>query len=536
MPERHPDAANLTIEDGGYTDERQYTGNCAVCGEEVQSSAYYDRYEDDESNARQYFHRTDISLPSSPQSLHECEVLRIRHGVLCGQCIPDHQVTCGGPCGAYAMRDSVLPIVDRVNDQGMVRWCQGCVQRQAVRGRIVSCAGQCGVVIYRESQQVAHCVDCALIAGINTSNHEQVTCSERTVSKIAIGKEDQRPFSRVCSFEMEMDGDYYPMLRELADAGYCAGEVYGYHTSGRSRYPIHFENDASVDVELIFPYVDMNPRSPSLHIVRDVVQRVTKEVERGNVKFSMRTGCHVHVDAHNFHPMHVRNLYLQWCYLEDIIFRLSAVGYRCHRLAAGRNSHAQIVQKDRLHEVIEQPMMFGSMYKGLTSHSSGVNFGNYGHAENCRCGAIEMGMHHKCKCTLGKNTIEFRVPNGTGNLDKVYTYLFLFNNLMNVAQFHPDAIKKLGKLEEFTYTRDTPNKLNRNKYKQRIEWMLDHLCYNEREKDALIWAIKHSDLNGVLTSSYLEGLEDRECVLPAVEDDTPYIEMKQHRFPRLERA
>jgi hypothetical protein len=372
-------------------------------------------------------------------------------------------------------------------------------------------------------------------SGVNYSDNEVLPFKDRTVSELVIGPEKQRPISRIMSFEMEMDGDYGNIMRDMADAGWCDGVANSYHSSSMSQYPVHFENDASVAIEMIVPYLNMVSRSPSLHVVRETVKRVNKAVKAGEVQFTMRTGMHVHVDAHNFHPMQMRGLYLLWCYLEDVLFRISSVGYRCHRLGAN-NTYAGVVPKDRHNEIVTAPYMFGTMIKSMTGHSCGMNFGNYSQLDECRCGAVQMGAHDECRCSLGKNTIEFRVPNGTGNLTKVYTYLFLFQNMMNVAQYHPNAIKKLGKAQPFEYTTRPPIKEDRSKYKERITWMFENLCYNERERDALLQCVNRSDMDAVLTPAYIDTLRERECVLPEVADTTDYEALKKHRFPRLERA
>jgi hypothetical protein len=554
----HINADEVTITDIGSEDDVQYDGYCGYCGiESGPIIGYFDNYEDEDYNINHSFFTIRVS------TIGDRRDNGMYHKIyLCPNCRHTHATICEGHCRMYFASDQGF--ITTVTGDGVEyrSICIPCYYEGLDSGHLARCGYDtsdtqdrseiyCGTIV--NSGQLRHeigadvyCDVHSSLLGIIHTNHETPEHRDRLVSNLAIGPEDQRPFSRTCSFEMEMMGEYEPLMSRLCDAGWCDGVQNPYHSSGRTGYPIHFEYDATVETEMIFPYLNMNYRSPSLHVLRNCVKEVQSSVDKGEVQFTLKTGLHVHLDAHQFHPMHMRNLYLLWCYIEDVMFRFGSVGYRCHRLLSG-NTHATKMEKGSLHELVDNPMMFGGVAGRMTSHASSMNFANYisnnipnlqGSDRTCNCGAIAMGMHEKCTCNLGKNTIEFRVPNGTSSLNKIYSYLFLFTNLMNVAQFHPNAVKALGKLQHMEYTDHSPVKGDRGKYKKRLKWMAENLCYTDNEREALASITRKSEIvsSGVITTEFADSLVDTKCVLPGVDSDINYDELRNYRFPRLERS
>jgi len=294
---------------------------------------------------------------------------------------------------------------------------------------------------------------------------------------------------RLCSIEMETaDGgiNLAPLYRAAGLSNY--NRRVEYHQGGGGAF-CYVERNASLGEtggEVIFDRLRLDKLDEAQRLEK-ALNITRKEIEEGRVTMDMRCGLHIHVDAHGLGVGHVRNLALVFNYLEDVLYRLSAAHYRKHR---GLNYAAKIAKGS-----FADRSEFGLRFLPANGHTHALNIGGYWAAvrNNCQCGASVVGEFEKCKCNLGKNTIEFRVFNGTANPRKLHAYIALAQSMIAFSAGMPDLDAEDFPVQEYVHNAPATAQVKAG-WPDRLRWILTNLYFSRTERDSLEYVVRNCQL------------------------------------------
>jgi hypothetical protein len=341
---------------------------------------------------------------------------------------------------------------------------------------------------------------------------------------VIITSTPERPF-RTVSVETELDGDGALLARVLYRCGMVPiPEVasYGSNPEKDAAYPAFLKHDGSVTAgELIMFRMQLDDPKHAAAFV-DILSKARSLEKIGKVKRNANAGGHIHIDAHNFTFADAWRLVMIWNYLEDVIYRLAGstcdYGHRSlvsgHDRANGGEGYA--------HGIIKGPFgtkgNFGSQIKAQ-QRMSGLNFQHFFRAMgNCGCGAMAYEDSKRCKCNLGKSTIEWRVWNSCLNPRVLHGQIALMQAMHafadggeNGVDPTPEDEAKFPALAWNKRAWGACSERHKREVKERLTWMFRYLPLTRGERDSLVYAFKQSELKG-LGDQFLDGLMEVEAV------------------------
>lgn len=291
--------------------------------------------------------------------------------------------------------------------------------------------------------------------------------------------------NRLISFEQEVGFGGSYIAHHFHAAGFCAGQVQGYHSSGSQRpldsgMTMHVEHDGSVDAEVIYGRMDLS--NPA--VVEDFgrgLAIVRKGIRTKNVQLDARCGGHMHVDARGLDMHNLASLYFLWGGLEDTLFRIGSARWQNHRSVTYNNNYAGVVPKG----YTTRRDIWSAMRDGRES----LNMTPYLHSrQQCQCGATAIGAWDECTCSLRKPTIEFRVWNTTANRKKINAYSALSLSLIEWARRNT---VRAGEVPANEWRAIGPD---RHRSKWATDFILTQLPLTDEERGAVQYCIDHSTL------------------------------------------
>jgi hypothetical protein len=334
-----------------------------------------------------------------------------------------------------------------------------------------------------------------------------------------------RPF-RTISIETEVDGDGAYIARTLYRCGLVPIPRVAAYTSHpdtkEGDYIAFLKHDGSVTGgELIAFLMNLDDEKHAAGLL-DLLAKVHSMHKLGKVQHNANCGGHIHVDAHNFGYGSVWRLLTGFGYAEDPIYRIAGAGCSyghrtldpTHDRANGGRGYAK--------SPVKGP--FGS--KGhvgrqiaVQDRMCGLNFQPFLQAvNNCACGAWAYEDSRKCKCNLGKATIEWRVFNSTHNPRILHAWVALIQAMHAWADEEIDPTPEWEERFPALAWRTQPFKAVAESHvaetKKRLEWMHTELPFTDDERDSLCYAISVSDMGPRLGKEYIESLK----ALPNVAD------------------
>lgn len=368
-----------------------------------------------------------------------------------------------------------------------------------------------------EGQDGRFCAPCRLT--INAERYEEFDADVDDVpaAVLALANDRHRPV-RMCSIEMETVEGGSNLARVLAGAGLAEyREVLNYHSSGSltPTYFCHVERDSSIGDnggELIFDRIRLDDQG-DVNKLHQAMGLVRQQIKGGLLQVSLACGLHIHVDAHQFGVGDVRNLVLVTNYLEDVLYRLSAAKYKRHR----GTGHAIPLPKGPYTTKRD----FGVHFFNNNEHHSALNVTPYWEAmrSRCTCGAVLIGEHESCNCNLGKCTFEFRYFNGTANFRKVHAYASLCQSLVSYAKLVDDLTLEDFPPQEYDGRHTGAGAVKKDKWDERLRWMLANLYFAPNERESFLYCVKHSAL-AELGEPRIEAIFETQYVAPDKPDQT----------------
>lgn len=361
-------------------------------------------------------------------------------------------------------------------------------------------------------------------ATINQERYEEYDGEIDNLPATVLGlpSDPHRPI-RMCSIEVETVEGGQTLARVLSQAGLAGtDQVLGYHSSGATDGFCHVEFDRSLGTgggELIFDRIRLD-NSDDVSKLHQALALVRQQIKAGELQVSLSCGLHVHVDAHQFGIGDARNLVLVTNYLEDVIFRLSAARYKRHR----GTQYAIPLPKGPFAD----RRQFGVSFFSNNGHHSALNLGHYWEAmrSRCVCGAVTVGEHETCTCNLGKCTFEFRHFNGTANFRKIHAYAALCQSLVSFAKTADDLVETEFPPQEYDGRHAHAGAAKKDKWEERLRWMLTNLYFSPNERESLRYCVNHSAL-AELGEPRIESIFETAYVVP----DKPRQTIT-HRNPR----
>jgi hypothetical protein len=328
----------------------------------------------------------------------------------------------------------------------------------------------------------------------------------------------ERPF-RTISIETEVDGDGPYLARALYRCGLIEKpyvEGYNVHVHAESPFPAFLKHDGTVTGgELITFLLNLDEKSHA-DVLLEILAKLRGLRETGKVDFSASCGGHIHVDAHNYTYSDGWRLGSIFGYLEDPIFRLAGAGSsHGHRSLDKRHQDRAAGHQEGgwTKPIVKGP--FGTQGTwGLRIEQLGrghaLNFKPFFQArELCQCGDYRYQAGDKCRCNLGKATIEWRVWNSTGNPRILHAWIAFMQAVHAYAQQATSMTEAEEKLyPELSWERKLWSTLSEpfhQQQKERLEWIFTRLPLTPGERDSLVYALKQSDFRN-FGDEYLNGL------------------------------
>lgn len=364
-------------------------------------------------------------------------------------------------------------------------YCAGCLSNICQRCGAIGITPE-RVADNREFYTV--CTSCVpkVILWVNQDKNEKFILEKPC--DMLITSTPQRPV-RLCSVELEITHGAERVIEELYKKGLStSAEIVTYHQGDENSFA-YMEQDSSLPSdggELIFSKMRMDD-PVTVSKLRESLGVLRRHIKNGDATIDLRTGAHVHIDAHKTGFNHIRNNAILFNYLEDVIYRLSAANYTRHR----GTHYALVLPKGQM----DSQAVFNQSFFRNNVHHSVLNVAYYHHAvmKNCGCGQIVAGHPDDCECQLGKCTVEFRVFNGTSSWKKLHAYIALCMSMvayarnvedMDVEDFPPNLYNPVGEI----------NSKKVDEWKHRLVWTFENLYFTESEKDALMYCLIHSGL------------------------------------------
>ena len=328
----------------------------------------------------------------------------------------------------------------------------------------------------------------------------------------------ERPF-RTVSIETEVDGDGPYLARALYRCGLIERpyvESYNQHASAESPFPAFLKHDGTVSGgELITFLLNLDDKDHA-DVLLDILAKLRGLREEGKVQHNANCAGHIHVDAHNYTYSDGWRLGSIFGYLEDPIFRLAGAGSPYGHRSLDRRHQERAANHQEggwTKPLVKGP--FGTQGTwGLRIEQLGrghaLNFKPFFDARNyCQCGDYRYQAGDKCRCNLGKATIEWRVFNSTSNPRILHAWIAFIQAVHAYAQ-QPTAMTEAEekKYPELSWDRKPWTSLSEpfhDKQRERLEWIFSNLPLTPGERDSLVYALKQSDFKG-FGNAYLDGL------------------------------
>ena len=340
----------------------------------------------------------------------------------------------------------------------------------------------------------------------------------------------ERPF-RTISIETEVNGDGGFIARTLYRYGIVPlPNVAGYHQyapeNDQVEHIAFMKHDGTVTGGEIITYL-LNLDDP-LHAegLMEVLRYLNALNKTGKLTYDANCGGHIHIDAHNLDFSDAWRYATVYNYLENVIYRLGGGGTD-HRTLSNKRAHRD--GRDYSGAIIKGPWgtqsTFGKSLMGM-DRLCGLNFVNFiAGRQNCTCGAFQVENSKGCTCNLGKQTIEWRVWNATGNPRILHGWIALMQALTAFAESDVRMTEKEeAQYPAFGWDTQRFNIATHEKpTKERLEWLHANLPLSAAERDSLVYAAKNSELH-VLGDSYLESLL-------TIENHSTIMEKKGARNP-----
>ena len=328
----------------------------------------------------------------------------------------------------------------------------------------------------------------------------------------------ERPF-RTVSIETEVDGDGPYLARALYRCGLIEHpyvENYNAHAHAESPFPAFLKTDSTVTGGELITFLLNLDEQEHADVLLDILTKIRGLRESGKVDFSPSCGGHIHIDSHNYTYSDGWRLGSVFGYLEDPIFRLAGAGSKHGHRSLDRK-HAERAANHQeggwTKPIIKGPHgtqgTWGMRIEQL-GRGHALNFKPFFQArELCQCGDYRYQAGDKCRCNLGKSTIEWRVWNSTGNPRILHAWISFMQAVHAYAQQNKTMTEEEEKLyPELSWERkpwDTLSEPFHDKQRERLEWMFANLPLTPGERDSLVYALKQSDFKHFGTT-YLDGL------------------------------
>jgi len=313
-----------------------------------------------------------------------------------------------------------------------------------------------------------------------------------------------RPF-RTISIETEVDGNKGILARTLFNCGLVRlpeVERYGTATPDNSHWAAFLKHDGSVTGgELISFMLNLDNKEHS-EAFKTILRKLRALDKAKYIEFNPNCGGHIHIDAHGFGTENIWRLLTVWNYLEDFTYRLAGAGHayghrtlvQGHDRANGGHGYANPTVKGPwgVRSSVGQAVR-------LQDRMCGLNFQPYiGASRYCECGAFSQDNGRACTCALPKCTIEWRVWNSQRSpriLHAWIAYMQAVHAFADVPE-EPTAEFERG-LPTLAWTKKPWKSLKKEQQKEvftRIEWIFNNLVLTPEDRDSLIYAIKHTDI------------------------------------------
>lgn len=345
---------------------------------------------------------------------------------------------------------------------------------------------------------------------------------------LVIPSTKERPF-RTVSIETEVNGDGGFIARTLYRYGVVPlPQVAGYHQYAPEQADTiaFMKHDGTVTGGEIITYLLNLDDPPHAEAFLQVLKYLNALNKTGKLTYDANCGGHIHIDAHNLDFSDAWRYATIYNYCENVIYRLGGGGTEHRSLSSQRASRDG---RDYAGTIIKGPWGTQSTFgKNLMAMDRlcGLNFVNFiAGRGNCMCGAYQVENSKGCTCNLGKQTIEWRVWNATGNPRILHGWIALMQAFTAFAESDVRMTEK----EEALYPAfgwDTA-RYSASKHekptKERLEWMHTNLPLSLAERDSLVYAAKNSELQ-VLGNDYLDSLL-------TIENKSPILEKKGARNP-----
>jgi hypothetical protein len=225
---------------------------------------------------------------------------------------------------------------------------------------------------------------------------------------------------RTVGVEIEFEGDVNAVIQGLISAGLSSRTSrHSYMGHSNSEWVVKLDGSVSRGGELVSPPLNFDDAS-----AREQITRACQVLQAAGAQPSQATGVHIHVGCGDLTVKQVVAVAKNFFKYEDIIYRLASSGWRTIRQAAV--SYAPPLSEDRA-KAIAKARTLDALMQAWYGHSRGRDYAR-DHSDSSRyCG---LNLHSY----FYRQTIEFRVFNGTVNGDRLQAYVAMCVALVHDAR------------------------------------------------------------------------------------------------------
>lgn len=384
------------------------------------------------------------------------------------------------------------------------------------------------------------CPECNWVRGeLQYSIHHEGLACERCISAVQLtfteddpdeeGEEEDltsllsipgRESVRTCGIEIEGGNGTlnapYLISRLRAAHLTTAREMQGYH--GEQLGFMTVERDSSVDWEAVTE--PFNPASDEdMEKLNESVKIIRGMVRKGELKFDLRCGLHIHVSADKVGLPQAYNLSHLFTYIEDPLYRIAAAKWPIHRACQGNGACKPTPKYTRKTEFFQYQGGEGGSHD---DHYFSLSFQNYFKAmlNSCRCGARENGFWDECTCSLRKCTFEFRLFNTTANPRKMLAYLALCQALVAKAISLPEIKSPVATYPGLPFNRSPLKGMSDEErgelttaWLPRLEFIMNDLPLTDEERAAVQYCMLSSEIAVGLGDEVIKNLTKQEVTV-----------------------